>query len=593
MDTETEQRLRLQLQLSSPPDHAGVVTASTQRSPILHFDAIDDDDLNTNDLIWMEDRPNVSVSSLSPLGLQLRTPQRNAASSFFPSLWSRHDHPQQQQQPQTTTTSSTTANHQLVVMSRQVWEMTGHWINMLQREMEELEQDGILGHAIIRACHELADTLAHLTTQLQDYQRQHQRHENDQLIPNTTRTSSTRRNTNKNDFFEQSVNSLLLLQMEEVHTTYTTTAVTDWNKNHAIYDIPDVLLENIDTTAAQRNPNVDDDHHHHHDIDMANIDPLPPVIDLLQDMEQALRNMDETEANDLAEAAITVGHLLVAAMQQVHAQLPMSDYVHDTDDDDSTSTNRHRGIPPLQESPHITRLNENDDGTDETIQPKVTPSLLLSTTTTSTTVPPYKPYAPKRVRCLWPPLQPVAQHIIQYTHQEVIQKQPIYITAPILLTGWPILVTTTIIGSGIVVTDNALQHLYHHIQDHPVVVTSEMSMASLLQTMKLGYLTSKAVAKPTLRVVQKQIQRHAPQVQESVLYHIHHPIETIHSTVQTLSWCGQQVVQAVGHSWHEWQQQQQYADAAPLDDTMSVHGAMVDSDPTSVTSTTMLQHMSI
>ena len=568
MDSETEQRLRLQ---SEPRRSLPILS---YMSPVL---SVDDDIENTNDLIWMEDRPNVSLSSTSkssssPLLDGLRIQQRNTLS--FPSLLNLHDQRDQQSSP---TLLMTTSNNQIVVMSRQVWEVTGNWIDTIQREIEELEQDGILGHAITRACHELADTIAHWTTQLQQRQRHQQLQHSDDDIDDDDDDGNVRskavpihlvdhnRNFGRNDLFEHSVNSLLLFQIEEVNE-YNNKNREIKNPN-VIYDFPDFPGDN-ETTSDKQGTIVHD------------IDPIPPIIDLLIDMEQALRHIDEDEANDLADAAITVGHLLVAAMQQVHSQLASRS--NDIDYQYSTE---------LQESRNITLLNDDDDTDDTKINSATMMKPPLPLSTSATVSPPYKPYIStrkrKRVRCIWPPLQPVAQNIVQYAQVEVLQKQPLYITAPILLTCWPIIVTSTIVGSGLVITDNVLQHLYRNIQEHPIMVTSEISMASFVQTMKLGYLTSKAVAKPTVRIAQKQIQRHAPQIQESVLYHIHHPIETIHSTIHTVSWGCQYVVHRLGHSISEWQQQHQQQTSNSLDDALSVNGPMVDS------TTTMLQNMSL
>ena len=469
-------------------------------------------------------------------------------------------------------------------MSHEVWELTGHWINSLQHEIDVLDAEGILGHALVRACHEWADAISHWTTQLQTYQQQHQQSSenddddddvDDNVIPNTHR--------NKNDLLDHSVNSLLL-QIDEV-------TILNQNKKdrNAVYDIPDVHNNNAITDSILCDDIDDYDYDFdHHLVTMTQIDPVPPVLDLLHDMEQALRSVDEEDANDLADAAITVGHLLVAALQQVHSQFVPPPVA--TSDPRYSTTQRSYRTRRLEESPNITRLDDDDnettDDTDTHNSSTVKPS---SSSSTGTMVPPYQPYKPKRARCLWPPLQPVAQNIFQYTQTEVLPKQPIYITAPILLTCWPLLVTSTIIGSGMVVTDNVLQHVYDQIQDHPIIVTSEVTMASFLQTIKLGYLTTKAVAKPTLRVVKKQIQRHAPHVQESVVYHIQHPLETIHATMTTALWCGQQVVQYVGQALHEWQQQQASSTSNSHDDALSVNVPMVDSDATNK----MLQHMSL
>lgn len=581
MDSETEQRLRL----LSRSEWSSFATSST---PVLQVDDNENpipvpssnNNYNNNnlkyddDLTWLEDRPNVTLSS-SPTWYPLRN-----TTSPFSSRFNLHDEISPQSSP-TTTSITTTTNHSLVAMSRQMWEITGHWIHTLQNEIEELENDGILGHAIIRGCQEMADTIAHITTELRQHQQQQQQQQygddgttGSNIISQTVPSHLDRDddiNSKNNQLFEHSVNSLLL-QIEGLNTDIDV-SVSDHDRSSAVYDIVDFPID-YDITTNDESEGI------------ANIDPLPPVIDLLNDIEHALRSIDADEANDLADAAITVGHLLVAALQQLHSQLPVSSTI-------MNPTHR-RGIQQqqqLEESPNIIRLNDDDEDENDTATATATELTDRRNTTTPKTgpaVPPYKPYTPKRVRCIWPPLQPVAENILQYTQQEVLQKQPMYITAPIFLTCWPIIATSTVLVGGMVVTDMIAQQIYHHIQDHPIVVTSEVSMASVVQTMKLGYLTSKAVAKPTVRVLQKQIQRHAPQVQESIVYHIHHPIETIHSTIQNLDWCRQQVLHWVGHAIQEWSPS--LPQPHTNDDTDSVNSSyvpMVDSD------TTMLQRMSL
>ena len=478
--------------------------------------------------------------------------------------------------------------NQIVVMSREAWEMTGRWIDRMQHEIQEWEDTGILGRAIIRACHELADTMAHLTTQLQQQRKQQQQQQSDddyiddtrKVVPSLLVLDSNNVSQPHHELFEHSFNSLLL-QIQEVNNNNTngnTNNIENDSNWNAVYDVNDFHDHHDDVSQILQEHNLPQQQLlPQQQPRQVQIDPLPPVIDLLTDLEQALRSVDTQDANDLAEAAITVGYIGLAALHHCHSQIVV--IAGPTTQEHIRGVSRQR---VLQESPNITRIYDGDNEIDNTTATTVPTGSPLSTNTTTSTT--YQPYRPKRVRCLWPPLQPMAHHILHYTQEELLTpKQPIYITAPILLFGWPFLVTTAVVGSGMVVTDQLLQHMYSNVQDHPIVVTCEMSLASALQTMKLGYLTTKAVAKPTIRVVQKQIQRHAPQVQESLHYHIHHPIETVQSTVRNVAWCGQRMWQWVGRAVHDWVPAVVVIGA---DDAVSVSGPMlVDADATGMLQT--------
>jgi hypothetical protein len=494
MDPEMEQRLRLSRLEFQPPS-----------SPIF---IVDDEDECWND------RPILSQALFSP---SKNRSNSNSGQSLL-----------DLSQP-----INTQQHNQLI---RQCWDISGQWIHIIQTEIEQIENDDILGHAIIRGCTELADMIAHIISQLTEEQEQIT---NDDSKTNAANT--IKMNVDNDCMNDQSISKSTRLKDLVFNIDHSLLLQIEGSGSHAslnedtsppvfdVDDFPDVIDSNFNR---------------------GNIDPVPTVIELLSDIESALRAVEPDEANDIADAAITVGHLLIAAMQQIHSQFTPTILSLSSNDGGSTMMqskelydyDNSKGIL-LNESPNIIQLpdDDNDDHSEK----------YYATTTTTALIPPYKSYTPQRVRCLWSPLQPTIQSMMDWTQCEVIQKQPWYITTPIVVTCWPILTMTAMFGGAVLVSDHVLQSIYTKIEHHPIIVTSEISFASLIQSTKLTFLTCKAICKPTIRVMKRQIQRHTPTVQESIVYHIHHPIETIKGTIQGIGYCSQHIYHFVHNQIHD------------------------------------------
>jgi hypothetical protein len=433
------------------------------------------DTLTEERLRMLEFQPSPPSSSSTALDIHLSSPSSSARSMRSPE------------------------GAQEAKLLRQLWDMTGHWLYQLQREMEQLERDGLLGHAILRACTECADAVAHVAAHLEEHP-------------------------------DASPERLRALQFDSENSLCLRTE--DEEEIDAAPDGESSMIQFSETT----------------DYALA-AGGTQPAIALCRDIEVALRAVEEEEAMDLADAALTVGHLFLASLQQVHAQCapPLiaknrgigGKYFREREDIYTSGSSNNPFIKDLAESPYIMEVTdeERNGSNDLGFQP------------------PTYSYSPPRVRCLWPPLLPLAEQGLHWT-QDILQAQPWFVNAALAVTCWPLAATSAAVGGSLVATDHfALQPLYHHWEQHPVVIAAEVTAASVYQTARLAVKTTRAVARPTLRVVQRQVHRHAPGVRDWVLYHIHHPVTTVHETVQGLGWCSGQLLGLVAQHWQDWQMQ--------------------------------------
>jgi hypothetical protein len=403
---------------------------------------------------------------------------------------------------------SSSGGEQQTKLLRQLWDMTGHWLHQLKREMEQLERDGLLGHAILRACSECADGVAHVAAHLEE------------------RPDNSPERLRALQF--DSENSLRLRIEDE--------------------DAVDPLSDGASSMVL----------HSERTDDALMRGGMQPAIALCRDIEVALRAVEEEEAMDLADAALTVGHLFLASLQHVHGQWtpPLIEPEKNRGIDDGffrervdiyASTSNNRFNKDLAESPYIMEVTDEEEELE----------FRNSRQDIGSQTPSYH-YSPPRVRCLWPPLLPLTEQGLHWT-QDLLQAQPWFVNAALALTCWPLVATSAVVGGSVVATDHfVLQRLYRHWEQHPVVIASEVTVASVYQTARLAVKTTRAVARPTLRVAQRQVHRHAPGVRDWLLYRVHHPVATVHETVQGLGWCSGQLLGLVAQQWQEWQMPQHH-----------------------------------
>jgi hypothetical protein len=190
----------------------------------------------------------------------------------------------------TSSSSSTTLS---LPDSRAVLDAMSHVLRSAESELQQLERDNILGTAVIRACGEVADLVAHLALQLEDQTDLERRHFAAACLQDFQSSSSQ--------------DSLRLMNAEEgsldelsrpiENATTSTALVVDSGGSNSISNSNNFMTED----------------------DVVGI--MGKVATLLRDVEFSLRSIDADDAADLADTALIVAQLALTALQNVHQQL--------------------------------------------------------------------------------------------------------------------------------------------------------------------------------------------------------------------------------------------------------------------------------
>jgi hypothetical protein len=347
--------------------------------------------------------------------------------------------------------------------------------------LDDMEQhQDKLGHAMVRKCQELADGVGQLASQLEQHT-----DEDRQRIAQAC--------------LEDVDDLRLQLQQEQ----------QDGNGGSRTESSSFSLM------AVQQ--------HEHNDEQLANlkqedfVDALAAATSLLRDVEGAFRDIGEKEAEDIADAALTLARLFLASLQSLHATMDPSELVAAA----SAATNTNRSIEGDGSNgiTHIELLDDNGE-------PVVPSSQERQQQRSSTTK-----HKEKRIRVLWPPLGPAVANACEWG-QSTAQQQPLLAVA-LGLTLWPVAIVTTVVGGSLVVCDHYLQDVYRHFQEGPLLVQMERGASQMVQASKLTLLCTKLVAKQTLRIVSRQVERHggvgeiAGQIGNLAVDRALHPIDTV------------------------------------------------------------------
>jgi hypothetical protein len=415
----------------------------------------------------------------------------------------------------------------LIPSARALLDAMSKLLHSAEREIQQLERDNILGTAVIRACAEIADLVAHVASQLEDQTDSERRHFAAACLQ---------------DFQSSPNNDSLRLTVED-----------DILPNSSLYDT-DVRVATSNMLVVEPLSDTNEDNAK---------GALGQVATLLRDMEFSLRSMDADDASDLADTALIVAQLGLAALHNIHSQLVHYCWQQEQEDNNDrnespfgrtsrNTTGANFSSSEWKGSPNIILLSDDDDD-DCDVKPRLplndkdeepipqSPPLINSSSR-----------SPRRMRCLWPPLKPEAIKILQWSRGE-LQKHHWIWSAALGLTFWPVWTTTAVIGSSALVVDAVLQRLYQQWEDTAFISSAEYAATSVFLSAKLTLLSAKAIVKPTLRVARRQLQRHGPAVHEWTRHKIAHPVETLCETAHGAAWCLQQVCGMVAHKWNEWQ----------------------------------------
>lgn len=233
---------------------------------------------------------------------------------------------------------------------------------------------------------------------------------------------------------------------------------------------------------------------------------LSGATSLLRDVEASFRSIDQSEADEIADVALTLARLFLYSLQDLYSTLTPQDLV-------DMGTEKSRGL-----SGGVEILDENGEVV-------VTDSNNEEPTTTR------KKNTRDRVRVLWPPLGPAVNSACQWGKEEA-EKKPLLAVA-LGLTLWPAAIATTFMAAPLVLADGFLQKTYDSFSDKPFVENLERGAAELYAAGRLCFLCGGLVTRQTLRVASRQIERRggpgqvAQDLGGMALDRALHPVETI------------------------------------------------------------------
>jgi len=297
--------------------------------------------------------------------------------------------------------------------AQQALDQIGALLHQADDALCNLEDQDILGSAIIRGCKDIADAIGHLANHI-DHQSEDERRQLAKAC------------------IDDAQNNLLLMNEAEGHCdghVDNNTGMADSRPVVPITGNRDVSRE----LSALSEEEV--------------MTAIQAAGTLLRDVEATLRAIDTDEAEEIADVALTVAHLFVASLQSLHATVTPEDLTQAT----STSRCRSGGVT-------VEMLDEESGSGDELNQGKQMPSSWAAS----------KPKGPKRkridrLRVLWPPLGPAVASACDWG-KDTASQQPLLAVA-LGMTMWPVAVITAFVGTPLVLADGFLQDMYSNFED--------------------------------------------------------------------------------------------------------------------------------
>lgn len=388
--------------------------------------------------------------------------------------------------------------------------------------LDNLEDEDVLGSAIVRGCRDLADAVGHIADKIDDQ-------------------SDDDRRALAKACIDDAQDAGLRLREEVEEDNRTDDAVVEGAS----------LLQNSSNSNCKNNDNDEQKLLLARELSSMSQDDVVTAIQaagtLLRDVEATLRAIDQDEADEIADVALTVAHLFVASLQSVQQSLTPDDLLLTAASTATTTTtpgnnNRSATTPQIEILPDDDDEEDEEDGGDEqsgladAAKRKKKEAVSASTRCSSSK----RRRSVDRVRVLWPPLGLAVGDALHWG-KDTAQQKPILAVA-LGITLWPAAVMTAVVCLPVVVMDGIAQDWYNHSQDTPIVECLERSAANIYQTGRLSLLCGKLMGKQTLRVVSRQVQRRggvekiARDVGSMALDRVTHPVETISMAWNGLAW---------------------------------------------------------
>lgn len=362
----------------------------------------------------------------------------------------------------------------------------GGLLDSADSTLGELEDNvGLLPSAILRKCQEFADGIGHLAGELES----HSTEEHRAMAQAMHNDYSSLDNKMSNAWKDHGGNSLLLVSDDS--------------------DSSDVEGVDYMMDYPQRGPTEDDFFR-----------AIQGASTVLRDVEAAFREVSETDAEDIADAALGLARLFLISLRHAHETLSPDDLINA-----SAASNK-------QEASTVTIEVIDDSGAGASGNRGRDLSSDQATTGRRS--------RSQRLRVLWPRLGPEVSRFLDWG-KDAATKRPILAVA-LGLTLWPAAIVTAALGGSLVLADQALQDVYQKYQEGPIISTLEQGAAQVYQASKLSFLLSTVVCKQTLRVVERQVRRHggveqiAHQVKDAAIDRVTHPLETIGMAWNGIAW---------------------------------------------------------
>jgi hypothetical protein len=371
--------------------------------------------------------------------------------------------------------------------AQQILDQMEQMLSQADRSLDNVEQEDMLGSAIVRSCQDLADAIGGIASHLDQ-----QSDEDRRLLAQAC--------------LEDAQNTLLLQEEE----------------NAASGSSRDTISMGTTIERRRRSSELQEFSQLSED-DMMNA--LSVAKSLLKDVEATLRAIDQDEADEIADVALTVARLFIASMHSIHSTISPHDLTGAV-----TNVNMSRS---LESSDRIEILDEDYNAVMRDTEEE-------SSSAEATSKSGAKKKRLDHLRVLWPPLGPGVASACSWG-KEAAAKQP-FLAVALGLTLWPAAVITTMVGGPLVLADGFAQDLYNNFQDGPIIQGIERSAAQLYHTGRLNILVCKLVGRQTFRVASRQVKRRggvgkiAQDIGGMAVDRVTHPIETVEMAWGGISW---------------------------------------------------------
>lgn len=381
------------------------------------------------------------------------------------------------------------------VEGENVIQFVGEVLQAVKEKLYDLEDNDQLGNFILRCSQELASRVGNVSQQIDGL--------NEADIHDFAMAC------------RQEANTLLLVEEEQ------RTKISNLN-------VDNVLLENGSHLVERY-------HKHENDVGLAYLSLLEKcqsftehdltivlnsTSTMLKDIELSLNSIDKDDAQDIADAALIAADMMICSLQEVHAWFAGNTIC---EKNDLIELNR---IEIISESSHR----------------NIPSSTFQSRTGLAKS---------RRLRLLWPPLSNTIFELFGYS-RDFAKEKPL-LAASLSISLWPAAMFVSFFATPIVLTDILLQNIYKNpsVNNFPLIVGLETFAAQAFQTSKFFLLSFKLLIRKSLRVVQKQIERHggpgivALSVGLFFADRVLHPLDTIQQVCHGLAWITSNVIQAV------------------------------------------------